>query len=100
MLKTKKNVHNNRNQKEVSIHSSPKTPPNRVYTGLDKVENKIRERNPMELPVEKVAKLIHSSNMDLIVIITELVIAYGPYGGVFGTPTDYGYVFHHITNTN
>lgn len=58
MLKTKKNVHNNRNQKEVSIHSSPKTPPNRVYTGLDKVENKIRERNPMELPVEKVAKVI------------------------------------------
>ncbi|PKK57295.1 hypothetical protein RhiirC2_858274 [Rhizophagus irregularis] len=56
MLKTKKNVHNNRNQKEVSIHSSPKTPPNRVYTGLDKVENKIRERNTMELPVEKVAK--------------------------------------------
>ncbi|CAB5364613.1 unnamed protein product [Rhizophagus irregularis] len=46
------------NQKEVSIHSSPKTPPNRVYTGLDKVENKIRERNTMELPVEKVAKVI------------------------------------------
>lgn len=34
--------------------------------------------------------------MDLIVIITELVIAYGPYGGVFGTPTDYGYVFFFI----
>ncbi|CAB4439495.1 unnamed protein product [Rhizophagus irregularis] len=57
MLKTKKSVHNNRNQKEVSIHSSPKTPPNRVYTGkgIEEENDEELQKSPIELKRDNVS---------------------------------------------